>query len=255
MRFDARPGALVWMLLAALAPPAAAQQPEAALMNGLGRELACAPASPLVRPATPLTVAGGREAYKTLFGVGDAVIIRGGTAQGLKVGDEFFVRRVVDDKLTENRPGMYPISIHAAGTVQVVEAQTDASIAVVTFSCDNVTQGDYLERFERPVTPSAPVGAAPDFAHPGKLILGAERRQMASVGNFMVVDRGSDHGLRPGQQITIFRRPTLEGGAEGGPVSTVGQATVYSVQPESSVIRIEKSIDAVYVGDLVAVHR
>ena len=251
MRFDVRIGALFVTMVAGVAGTAGAQQPAAGLLNGLSRELACAPASPLVRPSTTLAVVGGREPYKTLFGVGDAVVVRGGTAQGLKVGDEFFVRRVVDDKLTESRPGTYPISIHAAGTVQVVEAQTDASIAVVTFSCDNVTQGDYLERFERPVTPAATVGTAPDYAHPGRLILGAERRQMASVGNFMVVDRGSDHGLRPGQQITIFRRIM----PEGGPVSTVGQATVYSVQPESSVIRIEKSIDAVYVGDLVAIHR
>ena len=36
---------------------------------------------------------------------------------------------------------------------------------------------------------------------------------------------------------------------------TVGTATVYSVQPESSVLRVERSIDAVNVGDLVAIHR
>jgi hypothetical protein len=214
------------------------------------RDAACAPASPLVRPPASLTIAGGREAGRTLFGVGDAVIIHGGSAQGLKVGDEFFVRRVVDDRFTEHKPGVYPISISAAGAVQVVETQADVSIAVVTYNCDNITQGDYLERYQRPVIPAAQTGTTPDFAHPGKLILGAERRQMGAPGNFMVVDRGSDHGLRPGQQITIFRRTI-----DGGPVSTVGAATVYSVQPESSVIRIESSLDALYVGDLVAVHR
>ena len=236
--------------LAASAVPARAQLPESARLSGLSRDAACAPASPLVRPATPLTVARGREPRKTLFAVGDAVIIRGGTAQGLKPGDEFFVRRVVDDRLTEQNPGVYPISIHAAGAVQVVEAQADSSIAVVTYNCDNITEGDYLERYQPPVVPTGQVGTTPDFAHPGKLILGAERRQTAAPGNFMVVDRGSDHGLRTGQQMTIFRRTI-----EGGPVSTVGLATVYSVQPESSVIRIESSIDAVYIGDLVAVHR
>jgi len=35
----------------------------------------------------------------------------------------------------------------------------------------------------------------------------------------------------------------------------VGAATVYAVQPGSSVVRIDRSMDAVYVGDLVAVHR
>ncbi len=251
MSSDAR--ILTILLASALAAtsPARAQQPEAALLNGLTRDAACAPASPLVRPAMPLTIAGGRETRKMLFGLGDAVIIRGGTTQGLKPGDEFFVRRVVDDRFTENRPGIYPISIHAAGAVQIVEAQPDASIAVVTYSCDNIFEGDYLERYQRPVMPSAQVGTRPDFAHPARLILGAERRQIASPGNFMVVDRGSDHGLRPGQQLTIFRRTAIE----NGPVSTIGVATVYTVQPESSVVRIESSLDAVYVGDLVAIHR
>jgi hypothetical protein len=255
MRSDARIAAIVVVATAATVlvgtvAPARAQQPEVALLNGLSREVACAPASPLVRPATPVTVIGGRDRFKTLFAVGDAVIIRGGNAQGLKAGDEFFVRRVVDDKSTEGRPGVYPISIHAAGAVQIVEAQADASIAVVTYSCDNITEGDYLERYQRPVIPAAQVGTTPDFAHPGRLILGAERRQMGTPGNFMVADRGSDHGLRPGQQITVFRRTV-----DGGPVLTVGTATVYSVQPESSVLRVERSIDAVYVGDLVAIHR
>jgi hypothetical protein len=252
MSSDARLRAIV-MTAAALmgsATAARAQQPDVALLSGASREVICAPASPLVRPASPLTVIGGRDRAKSLFGVGDAVIIRGGTSQGLKVGDELMARRIVDDKSTETRPGIYPISIHAAGAVQVVEAQTNASVAVVTFSCDNITEGDYLERYERPVLPSAQVGTIPDFAHPGRLVLGPERRQMAAPGNFMVVDRGSDHGLRLGQQITIFRRTV-----DDGPVLTVGTATVYSVQPESSVIRVERSIDSVNVGDLVAIHR
>jgi hypothetical protein len=254
MRSDARFAAIVVVAAASVlvgtAVPARAQQPQAALLTGLDRDVACAPASPLARPATPVTVIGGRDRYKTLFAVGDAVIIRGGTAQGLKAGDEFFVRRVVDDKFTEGQPGVYLISSHAAGAVQLVEAQADASVAVVTYNCDGITDGDYLERYQRPVTPSAQVGTSPDFAHPGRLILGAERRQMGTPGAFMVVDRGSDHGLRPGHQATVFRRTV-----EGGPVLTVGTATVYSVQPESSVIRVERSIDAVYVGDLVAIHR
>ena len=251
MNSEARLAAVMLVALAGGVVPAHAQQPETALLTGLTRDAACAPASPMVRPTSPLTVGAGRESRKTLFGTGEAVVIRGGTSQGVKVGDEYFVRRVVADRFTEHQPGIYPISVHTAGAVQIVEAQADASIAIITYGCDGVEQGDYLERYERPVTPSAQVGTTPDYAHPAKLILGSERRQVGGAGEFMVVDRGSDHGLRPGQQITIFR-PTLP---EGGPVATIGTATVFSVQPESSIVRIERSIDAVYVGDLVAIHR
>jgi hypothetical protein len=233
------------------AAPAHAQQSEAAALSGLNHDAGCAPSSPSVKPVSALTVGAGREMGKSLFGIGDAVVIRGGTAQGVKAGDEYYVRRVVDDRFTEQQPGVYRVSVHTAGAVQILEAQEDAAIATVTYACDGVMQGDFLERFERPAIPAADVGASPDYAHPARLILGAERRQSAAAGQFMVVDRGSDHGLRPGQQLTIFRR-TLP---EGGPVAMVGKATVFTVLSESSVVRIESSLDAVYVGDLVAIHR
>ena len=66
-----------------------------------------------------------------------------------------------------------------------------------------------------------------------------------------LLDRGSDHGIKPGQLLTIFR-PTI---GKDGPVATIGTAKVYVVQPERSVVRIEGSVDAVNVGDLVAIHR
>jgi hypothetical protein len=181
------------------------------------------------------------------------VIVSGGTAQGVKSGDEFFVRRVVADNFTAPVPGQkQPLSIHTSGMLQIVEAQTDVSIGVVTYGCDGVAQGDYLERFEAPVLPPGTPAGTPDFARPGHLVLGDDRRQIGGAGEFMVLDRGSDHGVRPGQRLTIFRQ-TLPGG--GGPVANIGTATVYVVRPETSVVRIEQSVDAVYVGDLVAIHR
>jgi hypothetical protein len=67
----------------------------------------------------------------------------------------------------------------------------------------------------------------------------------------MVIDRGTDHGVRPGQRLTLFR-PAAEA---NGPVVTLGEAFVASSQPETSLIRIQKSREAIQVGDLVAIHR
>jgi hypothetical protein len=219
-------------------------------LTGVALDMVCAPASPLAKPDAGMVVVAGREHRKTLFGTGDALVVRGGASQGVKPGDEFFIRRVVNDRYSEHEPGVYPISVTTAGTAQVVEAQAEFSIAVVTHSCDGVIEGDYLERYEAPAIPASQVGAAPDYAHPGRLILGADRRQIGSPGEFMIVDRGSDHGLRQGQQLTIFRRTVAD-----GPIASVGVATVFSVQPESSVVRIDRSTDAVWVGDQVAIHR
>ena len=240
----------VVLALASSAPGLGAQQPATSRLSGLARDLACAPTSPSVKPTPALVVAGGRDLRKTLFGTGDALVIRGGASQGVKAGDEFFVRRIVDDRFNEHEPGVYPLSISTAGTAQIVETQNDFSIAVITYGCDGIIDGDYLEPYQPPVMPSSQAGTTADYASPGRLILGAERRQIGGAGEFMVLDRGSDHGLRLGQQLTIFRRTVPD-----GPVATVGAATVYAVQPGSSVVRIDSSMDAVYVGDLVAIHR
>ena len=130
--------------------------------------------------------------------------------------------------------------------------EAEASIATITRACGGIQQGDYLEPFELPTVPAGAADAGvPDFKNPGRLLLGDDRRQMGATGDFMVFDRGSDHGLRNGQRLTIFRQTA--GGL--GPVSRVGEATAMLVGPETTVVRIDKSIDPVYVGDLVAIHR
>jgi hypothetical protein len=198
-----------------------------------------------------MKVLGGTQIRKQEFSPGEAVIIGGGTTQGMQAGDEYFVRRLIEDRYVEPVRGVFPVTVHTAGAVRIVEVRADVSIAVVTYACDAISEGDYVERFQPVGLPQAEIGTAPDFARPGHLILGTERRSISATGAFMVLDRGSDHGLRVGQALTIFR-PTVGG---TGPVATIGTAKVYIVGPQTSTIRIETSMDAVYVGDLVAIHR
>jgi len=216
-------------------------------------ELACGARAVGVPPDTSLRVAAGRERGKALFGPDDALVINAGTARGIKVGQEYYVRRVIDDRFVGAAGDNVPrSSIHTAGWVRIEDAQTDSAIATVIKACDAIEEGDYLELFVKPTVP-APAEAAgePDFANPGHLVLGDERRQMAAAGDLMVLDRGSDHGLRAGQHLTVFRTT----GNGTGPIARVAEATVVVVNPETSTIRIDKTSDAVSVGDLVAIHR
>jgi hypothetical protein len=148
--------------------------------------------------------------------------------------------------------GISPSSVHTAGWIRIVEVQSASAIATVTKVCDAIEEGDYLEPFVKPAIPATSTAAGePDYANPGHLVLGDERRQMAAQGDLMVLDRGSDHGLHAGQRLTIFR--TAPGGA--GPVARIAEATAMIVSPETTIIRIDKTTDAVLVGDLVAIHR
>jgi hypothetical protein len=216
-------------------------------------EAACAARAVGMPPDTTIRVGAGREHGKVLFGATDALVITAGTARGLKVGQEYFVRRIVPDRFVRTgTDGMPMSSIHTAGWIRIVDAQSDSAIATVTRLCDGIQQGDYLEPFEKPVlSATSATPGEPDFANPGHLMMGDERRQMAAQGDLLVLDRGSDHGLRGGQRLTIFR-PT---GGGAGPIARIAEATAVLVSPETTVIRIDKTTDAVFVGDLVAIHR
>jgi hypothetical protein len=82
-------------------------------------------------------------------------------------------------------------------------------------------------------------------------VMADEMLQTGAAGTLMLINRGSDHGVRAGESLTIFRE-TLAG---DGPVLDVGRGTILSVRPQTSLIRIDSSRDAVYIGDLAAIHR
>ena len=217
----------------------------------VAQELACSPQAPLIKPAATIIVASGQKRGKMLFAKGDTVIVNAGSGQGLSAGQQYFVRRVVSDRFTEPFPGYRPISVHTVGWVRIVDVQADAASATVTHACDGVMEGDYLDTFEMPIAPATARSGEPDFGTPAHIVLADERRQMAGPGGLMVLDRGSDHGLQAGQELTIFRHGTRV----ADPVLRVGSATAVIIRPQSAVIRIDRAKDAVYVGDLVAVHR
>jgi hypothetical protein len=243
-------------VLSMVAAPVLAQAPITTarpVTRDYAAEMACTAPAAAMPADTSVRIAGGREHGKALFGPGDPLVVKGGSLQGLKVGQEYFARRVIADRfVSRGSDGVPPSSIHTAGWIRIVEVQSDSAIATVTKVCDAIEEGDYLEPFVKPALPATSTAAGePDYANPGHLVLGDERRQMAAQGDLMVLDRGSDHGLHGGQRLTIFR--TAPGGA--GPVVRVAEATAMIVSPETSIIRIDKTTDAVLVGDLVAIHR
>jgi hypothetical protein len=238
---------------------------ETTAASGDRLRIACAPVSPPARPSQPIRVLGSYQHGRLLFAPDEPLIVSAGANQGLKPGQQYYVRRVVHDRFTQWTLGYQPISVHTAGWVRIVEVQPDTAVATVTQACDGVLYGDYLEPFTEPVVPpDAGVTGEADFAHPARIALGDEKQQTGAAGSLMIVDQGADQGLRAGQTVTIYRPtsaaagymmgygPTLQG---RGPSMRVGTARVLIVQAKTAVVRIESSREAVYVGDFAAVHR
>jgi hypothetical protein len=214
-------------------------------------DIACGPASLPAPPAAGLRVSGGYQHGRIMFGPGDSLFVNAGARQGLQKGQVYYARRHVRDMFTPAAPDFTPISIHTAGWVTIVDVKDDMSVAQVTHACDGIVNGDYLEPYVAPVAPPPAPGGQPDYEHPARIVMADETMQTGSAGTLMLINRGSDHGVRAGQNLTIYR-DTLNG---AGPVIDVGRGTILSVRPQTSLIRVDSSHDAVYIGDMAALHR
>jgi hypothetical protein len=227
------------------------QPPAGAGDEAIRERIACAPISLSAEPTAGLRISGSYIHGRIMFGPGEPVIVNAGLRQGMQKGQMYFVRRRVRDNFTPVSLDFIPISVHTAGWVTIVDAKDDLSVAVVTHACDGVLDGDYLEPYTDPVVPPPALGGQPDYANPARFVMADERLQTGAAGTLMLINRGSDHGVRAGQTLTIFRQ-TLSG---AGPLLDVGRATILSVRPQTSLVRIDASHEAVYIGDLAAIHR
>jgi len=214
-------------------------------------EIACAPTGLPVPPLAGLRVLGGYVHGRIMYGPGDAVILNAGTAQGVQKGHQFFVRRpIADPGKTQPKEGAL-YGVHTAGWITVVDVKDTMAVATVTHACDPIFEGDFLEPYTAPMLPAPALTGTPDYEHPGHVMMADQRRQMGSAGISMLIDRGSEDGVRAGQQVTLYRE-TLKG---QGPIIDLGRATVLSVTPQNSLIRVDWTREAIYIGDFVAIHR
>lgn len=237
------------MLLWTLRAPAT--QPDTSTDAALATEIACAPGVLPAHPVTALRVLGGETHGQRLFGPGEPLIVNAGTVDGIKTGQQYFVRRQVHHQFSISNAGFHLVAIHTAGWITIVDAREHLSVATVTHGCDGIIEGDYLEPYAAPALPAGSPAGAPDFAHPARILMADEGRQAGFPGLLMLIDRGSDQGVRAGQTITIFR-DTADG---RGPTVNIGTATVVQTGPATALVRIDSSDDAIYVGDLAAIHR
>lgn len=243
--------------LALLAVQSTSQPPDQGVAYSpaaLHAQLQCSPQLLPGPPVMGMRVVGNDERHRTLFGTGDAVVVDAGTTQGVKAGQMYFVRRTVRDQFLRgamSEPDTRATSIHTAGWITIVDVRDNVSVAEVTHACDGIIAGDYLEPFADSADPPAAPPGAPDYEHSGRIVMADERRQTGSAGSLMILDRGTDANIQPGQTVTIFRQTM--GGI--GPVFNVGRATVVSVRPQSAVLRIDSTHDAVFIGDRGAVNR
>ena len=235
--------------------PVLAQRGPAPAMTGLPAEvlsLACAPSVTFEPHTTSLRVTGGQDStFRRIYFPGDLVTINAGTRNGIEVGQEFYVRRL----LTARREAITreaPATIRTAGWLRVYAVDDAMSLATVTHACDTIEVDDYLEPFVLPVVPT------PDAERPkaqrenyGRVLVGQDRRRSFGRGDYFTIDRGTDHGVTVGTNFVLYREKSVADNF----LFAIGEATVVNVQPDSSTVQVTVSLDAIAAGDYAAMRR
>jgi hypothetical protein len=212
----------------------------------------CAPHSTFDLPDQSLRVTGGQDGFiRRSFIPGDLVTINAGTDNGIEVGQEYFVRRLQVE--ASQRPSREnPASVRTAGWIKVYAVDKELSLATIVHACDTIDVNDYLEPFAMPVVPKAStVKAKPQRDNYGRVMFGSDYRRSFGKGDFFVVDRGSDHGVEPGDRFVVYRN---RGQAENF-LYDLGEAVAVDVKPETSTLQVMVSRDYFTAGDLVAIRK
>jgi len=234
---------------------AAAQRGPAATAAKLPADilaLACAPKAAFDEPNTPLRVTGGQDsAVRRIQMPGDLITINAGTQNGIRVGQEYYTRRVLvsrRERISRETPG----TVATSGWIRVYAVDDAMSLATITHACDTVEIGDHLEPFALPTMPTVSAEKPkPERDNYGHVLTGNDRRAAFAKGDFFMLDRGSDHGIMPGAQFVIYRNKQQPENF----LYELGEAFAVEVTPESSTLKVTLSRDAIQEGDLVAIRK
>jgi hypothetical protein len=192
--------------------------------------------------------------YQGQFSTLDVLYLDGGSQEGVRAGDQFFVYHRL-------RPLRHPISGAAMGVVyqqvgqlRVLCAQEHSSIAEITLACNAIVVGDHLLPFEPVPVPlvTAPTPTslcdAPNGKPTGYVVYGRDDVIGSAGDDVVMTDLGSTEGLYPGQFATIFR----DNPAAGMPRMLVGELGFLTVHEGYSTAKVTTTRGmTVEVGDRV----
>ena len=230
-------------------PPVVPSPPRAPVLKPVpahDRDSVCGPAKPGAAAESLGTIRSNRYvAEGGLYTSGAQVIIDGGMLNGLEVGQNVVVRRYFR---VRGLAGPEATGEHSAGLVQIVAVSERSSIALVVYACDELRTGDFLASFKpEPIRPPDPRGI-PAYRDAARILFADEGQILGAPRRLMVIDRGSERGVRVGQRLTLFRRK----GRGGATPDVVGDAIVVAVRTDSATIRIERVNGTISSGDFAA---
>jgi hypothetical protein len=190
------------------------------------------------------------EPGRQLLGPRDVARIDAGESRGLAVGQNYVIRRRFSTGNPAEPKRTRSVGEQTVGLAQIVETHPSLSYAIIVYTCGEIFAGDTLEPYVAQPARFTVLTGAPHFEEPAHIAFAEYNHETSASGQMLVIDRGLLQGVQRGQRLTIFRRREI---AESPVI--IGEGIVVAVRLESATMKIDQTIDAVYVSDLIALHR
>jgi hypothetical protein len=236
--------------------------PALAAAQGLGprtvlpMHIPCADLPITETPAIPLTVAASERGDGRLaLSLGELVVIKAGTAQGLAIGQSFVASHV--DRGRENYHGTwdgsagvrfgrngYQGGVRATALLTVERIDERFALARIVKACDQVEVGDYLEPVAMPQLPTAAAAGTPDFDDRAMVLFGRDLRHVFGDGDILTINRGRSQGVTPGMRFALYHDPR-----NGTHLAERGEAVVLDVAETTARAVIVRVKEFVEMGD------
>jgi hypothetical protein len=203
-------------------------------------------------PDQSLRLTGGQDSFRRRsWAPGDLVTINAGRANGIEPGQQFFVRRLqIEDAQRPTRAT--PALMSTAGWIKVYAVDDELSLATVVHACDTMDVDDFLEPFTMPVVPTMSTeNVKPQRDNYASILVGVDSRQAFGKGDYFVINRGTDHGVAPGDRFVIYRDIKRDENF----LYSLGEAVAMEVTAETATLKATVSRDAFMVGDYAAIRK
>lgn len=204
-------------------------------------------------------ITGLKSEVKSIVGDGDMVYLNAGESQGVRQGDRFLIIKTVQKNLEHPTSGKKMGDVlEQIGILRVDEVTANGAVATIERAMDPVSIGDHLTHFtepsdiklelrkdtDEPVKPQDPVIT---------VVYTRDDHKLNSFGNQVVVDRGSNDGLRVGDILLMYISRSWPGGGGKNDIEKfnhyLGQAMVVHTDAATATCRILRSEKEVLLGD------
>lgn len=182
----------------------------------------------------------------------DELYVEFKTARKIKPGDLFLVFRAEDEVVHPITKKDLGYKVRYIGIARVTSTDTELNRVVLLRSYEEIARGDRVAPFAPVAREVPPVRNA--SAVSGNIVATFEQVPMLGEYHYVVIDRGSDHGVKPGNRFVVQKRgdgriEVDKDDLERLPYEIYGEIIIVETQPESSLGLITYSLRELQVGD------